>query len=300
MWYRNLSPRRAETRKVVGDLVERLIRDYGLDGLKIDFIDSIVFDSLAAKDGDYQTLGQGLYDTLSSAVERALQVKPDILIEFRNKYANLASRRYGNLYRASDVPLNFALNRWQVTMLRLLVPDRAVHLDPALWHRDDADENVAVHLINAISTVPMVSVELDRYPQSHLDLIRYWIGFYRTHRDTIIHGEFCPEIRLGHVPLIRFGGADETIIGLYEDIAFALHDEADEKKPGTVWVLNASTRPYIDLLPGGVRGNRRVRTRDKFGRILSEVDVDFPIARLEVEVGGSLEISTKYQAPGTE
>src|SRR5262249_28742843 len=40
MRFRNLSPRRRETRQVVGDLIERLMRDYELDGLKIDFVDA--------------------------------------------------------------------------------------------------------------------------------------------------------------------------------------------------------------------------------------------------------------------
>jgi len=285
MRYRNLSPRRAETRHVVGDMLERLMRDYDLDGLKIDFLDALALDNLVATDSDYPTLGAGIYDILSAAIARVCAIRPDALIEFRNSYTNLASRRYANLYRASDVPINFAMNRWQVTMLRLLAPDRAVHLDPALWHPGDSDENVAVHLINMICAVPMVSIELDRYPQAHLDLIRYWIGFYNTHRDTIIHGHFAPEIRLGHVPVIRFSDDSERIIGVYDDVAFA---------PGAgalpLWILNASTRPFVELLPDERAGPHTVCTRDKFGQVVGWRTVTFPITRLPVEVGGSLEV----------
>jgi alpha-galactosidase len=283
--YRNLSPRRAETCQVVTDLLERLMRDYGLDGLKIDFLDSIAFDNPMATDSDYRTLGEGIYEILSAAIERVQKIKPGVLIEFRNSYTNLASRRYANLYRASDVPINFALNRWQVAMLRLLAPDRAVHLDPALWHPDDSDENVAVQLINVICSVPMVSVELDRYPQRHLDLIRYWIGFYQAHRETIIHGQFAPEIRLGQVPLIRFTCATERIIGVYDDTPFAAGAGALP-----LWILNASTRPFVELCPDGLAGVYFLRTRDKFGRVVAEQAITFPVARLPVEVGGSLEI----------
>src|SRR5262249_32983740 len=236
MRFRNLSPRRRETRQVVGDLIERLMRDYELDGLKIDFVDALALDNLVTTDTDYCTLGEGVYDILSAAIDRAQAVKPDALIEFRNSYANLASRRYANIYRASDVPINFAMNRWQVTMLRLLAPDRAVHLDPALWHPSDSEENVAVHLINIICSVPMVSIELDRYPQPHLHLLRYSIGFYNTHRDTIIHGRFAPDIRLGHVPIIRFTGSSEQIVGIYDDVPCALGSD-----PLPLWILNAST-----------------------------------------------------------
>jgi hypothetical protein len=170
----------------------------------------------------------------------------------------------------------------------LLAPDRAVHLDPALWHPDDSEENVAVQLINTICSVPMVSIELDRYPQRHLDLIGYWIGFYQAHRDTIVHGRFMPEIRLGHVPLIRFTSEIERIIGVYDDVAFA---------PGAgalpLWVLNGSTQPFVEFCADELIGPHIVRVRDKFGRLVGEQTVALPVARLAVEVGGSLEIRSQ-------
>jgi hypothetical protein len=90
------------------------------------------------------------------------------------------------------------------------------------------------------------------------------------------------------VPLIRFTSETERIIGVYDDIAFA---------PGAgampLWVLNASTRPFVELCPDDLMGPHRVRTRDKFGRALSERMVIFPAARLPVEVGGSLEIRSE-------
>jgi alpha-galactosidase len=283
--FSNLSPWHDETARHIGDVLERLVTDYGLDGLKIDFIDSIRFGTERKPGASDMSLGRALYSTLREVSDRLTSHKPDLLIEFRNSYANLASRRYANIYRSSDVPINFTLNRWQVTMLRLLAPDRAIHFDPALWHPDDSDENVAVHLINAIISVPMVSIELDRYPQNHHRLIRYWIGFYRDHRDTIIHGKFQPEFLFGHVALIRFVNEQERIIGVYSDVPFAI-----EGGPSPLWVLNASSRPYVEFLPSEFDGTRSVVTRDKFGQAVKLDTVTFPWPRLDVEVGGSLEI----------
>jgi alpha-galactosidase len=282
--YSQLSPWRAATGAIVGDLLERLIEDYRLDGLKLDFIDAVA-PGERPPDADYPTMGEGIYAALCGAVERLSAQHPNLLIELRNSYTNLAGRRYGNLYRASDVPFNFAWNRWQAAMLRLLVPDRAVHLDPAIWHPEDSDENVAVHLINLICSVPMVSIELDRYPQSHIDLIRQWIAFYRAHRETIVHGRFEPLLRLGHVPLINFGGEEETIVAVYEDFAFAL-----DASVLPVWLLNASARPHVELLPGTLCGPHQVRRYDKFGRVTGESIVEFPAAAVPVEVGGYLRI----------
>jgi alpha-galactosidase len=286
LYFSNLSPWHEETTPYITNLLERLVTDYGLDGLKIDFVDSIHFDAERNPKESSQSLGEAVYSTLKTAINRLAELKPDVLIEFRNTYANLASRQLANIYRSSDVPINFILNRWQVTMLRLLTPDRAIHFDPALWHQDDSDENVAVHLINAIISVPMVSIELEVYPQNHYDLIRYWISFYNEHRDTIIRGDFQPHFIFGHVGLIRFVGKEEQIIGLYGDIPVTIQQD-----PIPLWILNASSHPYIDILSGNLDGKYSVATKNKFGETIKEETVTFPCYQLDVEVGGSLKIA---------
>jgi alpha-galactosidase len=284
-YFHNLSPWHNETRQIVGNLLERLIRDYELDGLKIDFLDSISVHTARINGANDQTLGSSFYHLLHDVTERLLAIKRDLLIEFRNSYANLASRSYANIYRSSDVPINFSLNRWQAVMLRLLTPDRAIHLDPALWHCEETNVNVAVHLMNLLVSVPMVSIELDQYPQSHLDLIRYWIGFYNIHRDTLIHGEFKPSLRLGYVPAVYFVGKQETIIAIYDDVSVSL-------APGTetIWLLNASTQPVIRCLKSELQGEHTVISRDLFGKVIQQAKCTFPISEFDIEVGGSIEI----------
>lgn len=282
--FRNLSPWHAETKTIISDLLQRLVQDYGLDGLKIDFIDSIRIDSEKRDGASDETLGRSIYEILQAAIDPLLSSNPDLLIEFRNRYTNLASRRYGNIYRSSDVPINFTLNRWQTVMLRLLTPDRAVHMDPMLWHPDDTDENVAVHLINGIASVPMVSIELDQYPQSHLDLIRYWIGFYQQHRRTLVKGGFRPRLAPTHIPLIEFVGEDELITGLYSSCAVRLYSTYR-----TQWILNASEDAFVEFeMPSSVSG--RVISRNKFGHILFDQTYTELPSRLQIEIGGSLEI----------
>lgn len=281
----NLSPWHDQTQDIIAGLLHRLVEEYGLDGLKIDFIDSVPTHARRLPGARPETLGQRIFDILDSVIHELWAEKPDLLIEFRNTYCNLASRSYANIYRCSDVPINPTLNRWQATMLRLLTPDRAVHLDPALWHPDDSAENVAVHLINLLVGVPMVSIELEDYPQAHIDLIRHWIGFYNSHRPTLAFGRFQPTLGTGSIPVIRFDSPQETIIALYEDVSVSLEEAAP-----VVWLLNASTRPSIRL-DGGFPGPCRVQTYDKFGAQVHDEHLMVPAARLDVEIGGSLCLS---------
>jgi alpha-galactosidase len=282
----NLSPWHDETQTIVTSLLRGMVQDYGVDGLKIDFIDSVPPHSRRIEGASDAPLGQRIAAILDGVMRELVKDKPDILIEFRNTYSNLASRSYANIYRCSDVPINPTLNRWQATLLRLLTPDRAVHLDPALWHPEDTDENVAAHLINLLVGVPMVSIELEEYPASHLALIRHWVGFYNSHRQTLAHGSFRPTLGVGSIPVVRFDGVDETIIAVYENVPVALEDT-----PHTVWLLNAATSPTLDVRDIELRGERSVTVHDKFGQVVSQQRVTFPLVRLDVEVGGSVQIS---------
>jgi len=281
----SLTPWKAQTGEIITQNLERLLKDYRLDGFKLDFIDSID-PKLVPTDPDYATAGEGLYTILSQVLERLQAINPELLIEFRNSYANLANRRFANLYRANDTPYNLTANRWQVAIERLLAPDRAVVSDPVVWGPDASLEDVAVSLINAICCVPMVSINLSECQVNHENLIRNWIKFYNTHLKTIMHGEFVPEFHGNSLPLIRFNGEKEQIIGLYEDypVSFKL------KQSSKIFILNASSQPYVDILPGTGRIQLPVITYDKFGESLSWKFTTFPVNRLGVEVGGSLEI----------
>jgi alpha-galactosidase len=109
--FNNLSPWHAETRQVIGSLLEPLVRDYNLDGLKIDFLDAVSIHSVRKEGASDATLGASFYHLMKDVTDRLLAINPELLVEFRNTYANLASRSYANIYRSSDVLINFSLNR---------------------------------------------------------------------------------------------------------------------------------------------------------------------------------------------
>ena len=179
-------------------------------------------------------------------------------------------------------------------MLRLLVPDRAVQMDPILWHAKDANEDVALHLISGIASVPMISVELDEYPRTHLDLIRFWIGFYNSHRQTIIHGGFRPRFHPTHIPLIDFVGEDEVITGLYDTARVTMFDEAPAQ-----WVLNASPESFGEFENESSRP-RHVGGRDKYSGVVYERSCDPVPTRLEIGIGRSVEICREVTSEDRE
>ena len=135
-----------------------------------------------------------------------------------------------------------------------------------------------------------------RYCQlSHINLIGNWLKFYNKHLDTIVHGEFIPEFYYNSLPIIRFIGKKEQIIGLYEDAPVTL----DFSRNGGLYVLNGSSRPFIDVSATNANLKVPVTARNKFGQIIYTQYVSFPTSRLEVEPGGSIEFGEIWNGPDT-
>lgn len=265
----------------VANLLERLMADYKLDGFKIDFIDSVSAQKFLQSSA---SSGQAMMDALELALRPLVEENPNLLIEFRNSYANLAMQSFGNLYRSSDLPVNFFLNRWQATMLRILNPGRAVVTDPMLWPMDESVENVAVHLINGLSAVPMVSIDLMKYPAEHLSVIRHWIEFYRSRKKTLAFGDFSPSLRGSKIPQTSFCQPTHEVIALYDQVPVAIRGEAWTE------ILNASEANRVLLLEP-TASEWRYSKFGPMGELVGEGRLPAGIRDLEIPVGGRIELN---------
>ena len=84
------------------------MREWDIDGLKLDFIDAIGFhgadpaikDSYAGR--DIRSLPEAINSLLKDVHMRLTALKPDFLFEFRQSYVGPAIRQYGNMIRAAD------------------------------------------------------------------------------------------------------------------------------------------------------------------------------------------------------
>ena len=102
-----LDPRYKKVRDFLVNTYVNTVKEYDLDGLKLDFIDE--FDMRQADEKarayddkrDTQSLVDAV-DMLMTDVRNALSaIKSDILIEFRQNYVGPMIRKYGNMFRVS-------------------------------------------------------------------------------------------------------------------------------------------------------------------------------------------------------
>lgn len=237
-----LDPRFPEVRKHLVDLYVNALKDWNLDGFKLDFIDSFRFhgEDPAVKENyagrDIMNLSEAV-NVLMKDVSSALRaIKPEVLIEFRQQYIGPAIRQYGNMFRAADCPGNAKDNRMRIASLRLTSGSTAVHSDMLEWNISETPENVGRAIINSIFGVVQYSTMLRTISQEQLDVMRKWMKFASDHRETLLKSEFRPHHpELGY-PVIEAESDTELIIAVYQDNAVIdIH-----RRGKSVYILNAS------------------------------------------------------------
>ncbi len=286
-----LDPRFPEVREFLISIYENSLREWDIDGFKLDFIDSFRFDGEdpAVKENyagrDIKSLPEAVDRLLSETMERLERIKPGILIEFRQSYIGPAIRKYGNMIRVGDCPGDILSNRVGMIDLRLSSGNTAVHSDMLEWHSSETPETAALQLLNVLFCVPQISVKLEAVPESHRAMLKFWLGFWRGHRKTLLHGTLtplCPELCY---PVVTAETAEETVTAVYGSGQCA-------KVPGgsvrTCWVVNAGSEAALILeLPSRPLSVERF---DVTGHPVAGSIPEAGISRIAIPVSGLLKL----------
>lgn len=175
-----LCPACPEVRAYVESETHRLLRDYGVDGLKVDLYNCLptrrcdsphhshdITDPVAAVDA-----------TMAAQWAAARRVNPNALFELKQDYGNVRLCRHGSMLRAGDTAYDVNTN------LRRCFYNQAyaacVHndyfvsdafLSPAMW------KLVMIRMLTA--GVPTFGNDLTRLTGAQKNVIREWLDFYR-------------------------------------------------------------------------------------------------------------------------
>ena len=218
-----LDPRFPEVREYTIQIYERAVKEWNVDGLKLDFIDSFSLigktdsaleDNYAGR--DIKSLPVAVDKLLTDTMTRLKKLRGDILIEFRQKYIGPSIRKYGNIFRAADCPMDLLENRVRTIDLRLLSGDTAVHSDMLIWSPDDTPELAALQILNVIFSTPQISVVLETLPAGQRKMLEFWLKFCNIYRDTLLRGRLVPEHPELSYPIVTAFGKEEVISTVYE------------------------------------------------------------------------------------
>ena len=287
-----MDPRFPEVRQFIAALYERKLKEFGIDGFKLDFIDCFnvperdkdpaVRENYAGR--DIRSVPEAVKVLMADVVRRLRAIRPDIMIEFRQAYTGPAIRSFGNMLRATDCPMDPDANRERIARLRLVSGKTAVHADMLAWRFDAAPEAAAENVLHSIFGVIQYSIELKKAPEGQLRMIRHWVDFSLKHEEALLRGEFRAHMHYARYPLIEGEGAREKVIGVYDRNVVA--PVGDIAKP--TYVLNGTGRTSLvieTMAPG------EVEVFDTFGEKVAKCNASAGIVRIEVPRSGYLRVS---------
>ena len=194
-WAR-LDPRYPEVRRYLTDVYVRAQKDWGLDGFKLDFIDFFkLFPQTKTFDERWDTLSleEGIDRLLDEVTTALRKADPDVLIEFRQSYFGPAIRKYGNMIRITDCPNDPLSNHVSISDMKFVLDRTPVHSDMLMWNPADTVESVAHQIVCVLFSVPQISVFLDRIPESHRKVLRFWMAYWNENREILLDGNFSAE-----------------------------------------------------------------------------------------------------------
>ena len=213
-----LDPRFPQVRQFLVDTYVKALKEWDLDGFKLDFIDSfgVSSDAPPVRDGmDYALVEDAVCRLLTDVRKALTEIKPDILIEFRQNYIGPAVRGFGNMFRVADCPADWLSNRVGMVDLRLLSGDTAVHSDMLMWHPEDTVQNAARQLLNVFFAVPQISVLPERIPETHRRMLRHYLALMTRLRD-VLSAPLRAEAPHLLYPLVRACQDDQEAVVCYD------------------------------------------------------------------------------------
>ncbi len=212
-----LDPRYPDVREYLIGIYEHAVRAYGLDGLKLDFIDQFedVEQAPLRPEMDYACVQEAAERLMNDVTERLRAIRPEIMIEFRQRYIGPMMHRFGNMFRVGDCASDIVMNRVCIADLRLIGGGAATHSDMLTWNNGESVEDAALQILNSIFGVIQFSQIIEQMPESHLRMTRFWLNFARENEKVLLHSEFIPQEPQFLYPVLRAQDADTAIIGVY-------------------------------------------------------------------------------------
>lgn len=283
-----LDPRFPCVRDYLISTYEDAVRNWDLDGFKLDFIDSfpVAYENDPAVKEDFgngrdcKSVSEGVDKLMTGVMERLRALKKDILIEFRQNYTGPAIRKYGNMLRAGDCPGDILSNRVRTLDLRITTSEKtAVHADMITWNYNESPESAARQILAVLFSVPQISVRLEEIPESHTKMLEFWLGFWQAKRDLLLFGylkPFHPELSYPYVVSER---EDEEIHAVYESISCIT--VSSEKS--TSYIVNASES---DSLVIELAEKRCIETFDVTGAKTASFELSAGLSKLKIPVSG--------------
>ena len=212
-----LDPRYPDVREYLISTYENALKNYDLDGFKLDFIDrfTIIDENKITDEMDYVCVQEAADRLMTDVISRLKSIKEDVLIEFRQSYIGPEMRKYASMFRVNDCPNDFVSNRIGICDIRLISGNTLVHSDMLMWNDEEISENAAKQILNSIFGVIQLSKKLETMKENHKKMTSFWIDFAIKNKKVLLDSKFYAYEPQNLYPVIKAFDEKDEIIAVY-------------------------------------------------------------------------------------
>lgn len=283
-----LDPRYPEVREYLISVYEEAVAEWDLDGLKLDFVDE--FDLPRGQEDnlnermDFESVQEAVDCLLSSIIEKLRVVKPDFMIEFRQRYIGPYMRKYGNMFRVTDCPNDPITNRIGSMDIRLLCGNTAAHSDPIMWNSKDTVESAALQFVNTLFSVPQLSMKIEELSQEHFKVSSFWLNFWKKHRGVLLEGSLTPYYPELNYPIIASSTEKEYLAAVYSEVVVHLGKKANKD----IILVNGTLKSKIYIELESDLGERQIQILNCCGEVvkIEKIHLNKGVMSIEIPASG--------------
>ena len=288
-WAPVFDPRFPEVRQYLVGIYVEAVKNWNLDGLKLDFIDDFkAYPDTSFEhhpDRDFSSINEAVDQLLSEVSQELKKLNPDIFIEFRQKYTGPAMRKYGNMLRSFDCPGDYVMNRVRIADIKMMSGTTAVHSDMIKWHFEEHVETAAIHYMNALFGVPQISIMLADAPEAHIQMVKFYTQYWKSRSEVLLSTNFIPSSPLSNYPILEANLNQVLVVGVFEDSFYTLSKEYQELD-----ILNAKFSGEVPILCSKDFGTFSCSMFDCLGNVIAVENLNFSKGMLTLSIppGGML------------
>lgn len=191
-----LDIRYPDVRRFISDTYAGFAEEYGIDGLKLDFIDNFrcYENTPGYKEGmDCDTVEKAVVVLLTEIRNSVCRLKPDFLFEYRQYYVGPSILEFGSMIRVADCAFDSLTNRIGVADLRMMTDSVAVHSDMLLWSPSETPENCRMQLLDVMFSAVQISVLLRKSSPEQIQTLKSFLKYATENREVLLKGRFRTE-----------------------------------------------------------------------------------------------------------
>lgn len=266
-----LDPRYKEVRDYTLSLFERAVRNWNLDGVKLDFINAYALSDYSKREDsrrDFESLEEAVACLMEEIGTRLRAIKPDILIEFHTPYLGPKAMAVSNIMHVSDCANDALYDRVGAIDIRLLTGKTAVHADMIAWNKNETPEGVARLMASVLFCVPQISVKLEEQNEEQLSAMKFYIDFYNENKDALLCGKLMPLNPEANFAVV-IGEKDNKAVAVCYSKNFVTLGQYEKLS-----IVNATEEGVVVLNNAGLAYSAQISIYDCKGNLIKEEKIE--------------------------